>query len=264
MKTSFPIKTGPAKRNPKPRPSEVVVQNASRSRRDRDRKELRESILREAGALFVELGYDGFSMRKVAARIGYSVTTIYHHFKDKDALLMALLGEAFCSFGQSLDAAGARESDPVERVVATGKAYVRFARENPVFFHLMFLRRPDYLVRREQEALKDAHDGYSALLRDAEGLQAAGFYRGHAPEAVASALWASVHGLAMLSLTVFKEDPAVIDDVAKVLFQLDPRLARQDDGTGRENGKSAEMGDTSPRARCSKGNNDKKRNGEPL
>lgn len=256
--------SSPAKRGPKVRPSEAAVQNASRTRRDRGRKELHASILREAGALFVELGYDGFSMRKVAARIGYSVTTIYHHFKDKDALLMALLGEAFCSFGQSLDAAGAGETDPVERVVATGRAYVRFARENPVFFSLMFLRRPDYLVRREQEALKDAHDGYSSLLRDAERLQEAGFYRGHAPQAVASALWASVHGLAMLSLTVFKDDPSMVDEAARVLFQIDPRSAMGDHGPGVENGNIPEVGDTSPRARCSKGNKTKIRNGEPL
>jgi len=244
------------------RPSEVAVQNASRSRREKDREELRASILREAGALFVELGYDGFSMRKVAARIGYSVTTIYHHFKDKDALLMALLGEAFCSFGQSLDAAGERESDPVERVVATGRAYIRFAQENPVFFNLMFLRRPDYVIRREQEALKDAHDGYSALLRDAELLQDAGYYRGHSPQAVASALWATVHGLAMLSLTVFKDDPSMVDDAARVMFQLDPRLALDGDRASGENGKNPGVGDTSPRARCSMENNDKNRNGE--
>lgn len=262
MKTTRPTESSLPSRGPKARPSEVAVQNASRSRRDRDRKELRESILREAGALFVELGYDGFSMRKVAARIGYSVTTIYHHFKDKDALLMALLGEAFCSFGQSLDAAGAGETGPVARVVATGRAYVQFARENPVFFHLMFLRRPDYLIRREQEALRDAHDGYSSLLRDAERLQEAGYYRGHSPESVAAAFWASVHGLAMLSLTVFKDDPTMVEDASRVLFQLDPRSARGGGGSGAE--KNPEVGDTSPRPRCSKENDDKKRNGEPL
>lgn len=218
---------------------------------------MHKSILREAGALFVELGYDGFSMRKVAARIGYSVTTIYHHFKDKDALLMALLGEAFCSFGRSLDAAGDGVSDPVERVIATGRAYVRFARENPVFFHLMFQRRPDYVVRREQEAFKDAHDGYSTLLKDAERMQEAGYYRGHATDAVASALWASVHGLAMLALTVFKDDPAKVDDAARVLFQLDPRTIG-DGGSGKNPG----TGDTFPPARCSMGNKDKNRNGD--
>ena len=37
-------------------------------------------------------------MRAVAERIGYSATTIYLHFSDRDALLFAVLDEAFGEF----------------------------------------------------------------------------------------------------------------------------------------------------------------------
>lgn len=243
------------------KPGESRIREASRARREREREILRTAILKEAGDLFVELGYEGFSMRKVAARIGYSATTIYHHFKDKDALLMALLGEAFCAFGQTLDAAGREFSDPMERVAATGKAYIRYAQENPVLFRLMFLRRPDYFLAREQERFRDRHDGYASLVRDAQAMLDRGFYAGHSRDAVAAALWASVHGLAMLSLTTLRDEPGRIEDAAKVLFQFDPRSLSAESPRG-ESGKNAGTGDRSARRRCSKGNNGKSRNGE--
>ncbi|MEZ4653646.1 MAG: helix-turn-helix domain-containing protein [Candidatus Eisenbacteria bacterium] len=37
----------------------------------------------EAAALLLENGYAGFSMRRLAERIGYSVMTIYRYFENK-------------------------------------------------------------------------------------------------------------------------------------------------------------------------------------
>jgi AcrR family transcriptional regulator len=48
-----------------------------------------------AGALFLEQGYERFSLRKVAERIGYSPTTIYLYFRDKDDLLFTVVDEGF-------------------------------------------------------------------------------------------------------------------------------------------------------------------------
>ena len=64
-------------------------------RRERERTELRELILEAARDLFVELGYEGVSMRKVAQRINYSPTAIYLHFADKEALFHELCARDF-------------------------------------------------------------------------------------------------------------------------------------------------------------------------
>jgi len=49
-----------------------------------------ESLLDAAEALFAEKGAEGTSVADVAARAGCSVGSVYHHFRDKKALLYAL------------------------------------------------------------------------------------------------------------------------------------------------------------------------------
>ena len=62
-------------------------------RKEREREEIRELILNAAREIFVEEGYEHTSMRKIAQKIEYSPGTIYHHFKDKSDLLLALHDE---------------------------------------------------------------------------------------------------------------------------------------------------------------------------
>ena len=66
------------------------LRQAIRHRRDQEKQELRQTILNAAGELFLEQGYERFSLRKVAERIGYSPTTIYLYFRDKDDLLFTV------------------------------------------------------------------------------------------------------------------------------------------------------------------------------
>src|SRR2546428_13605803 len=83
------------------------VRNASRQRRAHEKQELRAAILAAAGKLFDEQGYERFSLRQVAELIGYSPTTIYLYFKDKDDLLFTVVDEGFDRFGQQLADAAA-------------------------------------------------------------------------------------------------------------------------------------------------------------
>jgi AcrR family transcriptional regulator len=53
----------------------------------------RRRLLEAAEALFARAGYDGASMADVADRAGVGVGTLYHHFPDKRALLLALIDD---------------------------------------------------------------------------------------------------------------------------------------------------------------------------
>lgn len=53
-------------------------------------KKTQEALLDAAEALFFEKGADATSVADVAARAGCSVGAVYHHFRDKRALLYAL------------------------------------------------------------------------------------------------------------------------------------------------------------------------------
>ena len=49
------------------------------------------AILDAAVELFSEYGYDGVSMRQIAAAAGVSKSNIYHHFASKEALYLGIL-----------------------------------------------------------------------------------------------------------------------------------------------------------------------------
>ena len=50
-----------------------------------------EAILVVAAAMYAERGYDGVSMRDIATAVAIQPASLYHHFKDKDALILAAL-----------------------------------------------------------------------------------------------------------------------------------------------------------------------------
>ncbi len=51
----------------------------------------RDRILQQATQLFIEQGYHRLSMRELAEAAGISKAGIYHHFKDKESLFLAVL-----------------------------------------------------------------------------------------------------------------------------------------------------------------------------
>lgn len=53
----------------------------------------RELILRRAAELFARLGYASTSMNQVAEACGFSKPTLYHYYRDKDALLVSICDE---------------------------------------------------------------------------------------------------------------------------------------------------------------------------
>jgi AcrR family transcriptional regulator len=190
------------------------VRQASRERRELARQELRAVILDAAAALFLEEGYDAFSMRHVAERIGYSATTIYRHFEDKDDLLFSVVDRGFSEFGARLAEAAASTTDPVRRLAAIGRAYVRFGLEQPGYYRVMFVDRSEYLATPPAGSEQPRMRSFG-VLQDAVNLAVdAGAVRRGDTRAYAHALWALVHGIVMLAVTFperrqFDSDAAV-------------------------------------------------------
>ena len=120
------------------------TQEASRLRREQERRELRERILAAAGEEFLEKGYDSFSLRRVAERIGYTPTTIYLYFRNKDELLRETVQDGFAAFDQRVEETAAAHADPVARIAALGQAYIEFGLQNPALYRLMFMQRSDF------------------------------------------------------------------------------------------------------------------------
>jgi AcrR family transcriptional regulator len=85
----------------------------------------RSTILSVAKDLFVRQGYTATSMRQVAEAAGIGKATIYHHFADKQAILMTLVAEVVAMMRGSMDAIAA-ESDPRGRFRVAAMESLRF------------------------------------------------------------------------------------------------------------------------------------------
>ncbi len=76
----------------------------------------REAILQQAAALFALHGYASATMQQVAQACGMSKPTLYHYFRDKDALLVELTQSHVEHLLGIVDAVMALELAPRERV----------------------------------------------------------------------------------------------------------------------------------------------------
>ena len=180
---------------------------ASRVRRDTQKQELREAILQAASDLFLEQGYDGFSLRAVAERISYSATTIYLYFKDKDELLFAVVDEGFRTFTAALAAAAESVAEPVARIQAIGQAYIDFGLSHPAHYRLMFMQRPDFLLSYRPGECEPRIHGFGALQDAVRQAIDAGALPGGDADAYSDALWAMVHGVVALAVSIPVFDP---------------------------------------------------------
>lgn len=85
------------------------------------------SVLAAAIDAFVETGYHGSSMRDISARAGMSVPGIYHHYPDKQTLLVAILDLTMTELHWRVAAA--------RHDAATGLQEVRLVVEALALFH---------------------------------------------------------------------------------------------------------------------------------
>lgn len=99
--------------------------------------DLRTACLRAAMDLLDEAGEEALTLRAVARRAGVSANAPYRHFRDKDALLSAVATLGFHELYTGMSGAEAAAAQG-EEFIALGQSYVRFGRERPGLFQLMF------------------------------------------------------------------------------------------------------------------------------
>ena len=118
-----------------------AAEKSTRARSADDRDAVRGRLCEAAAKLFLEEGEAALSMRRLAAEVGCSPMAPYRHFADKEALVAAIRAQAFDRLADALDGVA---QDDRHRAADIGDAYVRFAREHPAAYKLMFdLAQPD-------------------------------------------------------------------------------------------------------------------------
>ncbi|MER6304117.1 TetR/AcrR family transcriptional regulator [Kitasatospora sp. NPDC001539] len=192
---------------------------------------LRDDIVAAAVELLEEAGTEtAVTLRSVARRVGIAAPSIYRHFPDQPAIMLAVVQQAFDQLEAALRAAleGAGE-DPRRRLFAVCHAYLRFCEDHPQRYRTMFggvwvpALRDTAVTAQDVEAL--GHGTLHLLVGLVEACVAAGRSTSTDPFADTVALWLGLHGLAhQKAVTVSFPWPADIAD------RLITTLARLDAG----------------------------------
>ncbi|BCJ30033.1 TetR/AcrR family transcriptional regulator [Actinocatenispora sera] len=158
---------------------------------------LRAEIIDATLALLDELGDDeALSMRAVARAVGTAATSVYLHFADRDALVLATLRRCHDELMRAADQAAAGSDDPAEQLRARVLVLGTWSRHHPGLYRVLHEsavnRRPEMAFRAE---VADATTAAVRRCMDA----------GVAPEGdaelVALDLRAAVHGAVALRLS---------------------------------------------------------------
>src|SRR6266567_5787311 len=174
---------------------------SSLERRERERGETRGKILDAARRMFVQKGYEGTTMRAIAAKIGYTPTAIYHHFKDKDALVAELAGLDFRALAQALQQTGT-VGDPLEQLEKVGAAYVEFGLTHPMQYQFLFMTRRPKEGASGSMSRDPGEDAYGFLRQTCAAVILTGRLRPEFtdPDELAQMCWGSLHGLVALQI----------------------------------------------------------------
>lgn len=161
----------------------------------------RAEILAAAEQIFVEHGYEGATIRKIANQVGLSSTALYMHFSDKQAILHEICRESFEALIALNQAVIDEAGEPEARIRRMMEAYVAFGFANPNAYRLVYLTRPlearDGAESVAQQLGLELFQSFEAVVEDVER---AGRLRGDV-RATTQALWAGGHGVVSLMIT---------------------------------------------------------------
>ncbi|QBX38230.1 TetR/AcrR family transcriptional regulator [Brevundimonas sp. S30B] len=160
----------------------------------------RAEILEAAERIFVEYGYEGATIRKIAEAVGLSSTALYMHFADKDEILHEICRQAFETLIARNQIQFSQPMTPEAKLRLMLEDYVRFGFEQPNAYRLIYLTRPQEADAARSAAAEIGAELYRSFEAVVAEAGAAGRLRGEV-RPTAQALWAGTHGVVSLMIT---------------------------------------------------------------
>jgi len=162
--------------------------------REEKKAEIRSLILGTARESLIREGYENFSLRNLAQRIGYSPAAIYRYFKSKNEIFASLTAESFELLTKASSAVVAEVGeDPVSVLKRGMHAYIAFGLQHPDHYRIAFL-----LGGGEAKTLQRPRTAYASLRARIERCIEARRFPPSDPDLLAQSLWAAVHGVTSL------------------------------------------------------------------
>ncbi|GCE16259.1 TetR/AcrR family transcriptional regulator [Dictyobacter kobayashii] len=122
-----------------------------------DGRSMRESILAAAVQLFAQYGYHAAPLRDIARIAGIQAASIYHHYPNKQALLVEIMETYMLRLNTSLEHILKEYDDPLQRL--------HEAIANHIRMHTTY-KEEFFIIDTEMRALEEEHRPHILSLRD--------------------------------------------------------------------------------------------------
>lgn len=176
----------------------------------------RQAILDNAIKIIAKEGAHSLSMRSLAKQVGCSPATLYKYFENKDGLLEAIRQEGWRLMGELDSSYDFTGLSPIESLKLSGKIFQEFPQNYPDHYMLMFGSMD---AAQMTAAYILADENFQGLVQLVHGAIQAGIIttKAYTAEDLAFHIWILSHGIAMLRLTVLRDDKEFVKISDRVL-----------------------------------------------
>jgi AcrR family transcriptional regulator len=182
--------------------AEQDAPSPSERRRQASRELMRSEILAAAQHIIRTEGLDALSLRALAKAVGVTAPALYEYFGSKDAILRALFVQGSEAMLTLMDQVIAESPNGLQQLQAILAGYRTFARDEPDYFRLLFSTVDPNLDISDEE-----YSGMQTIFERFIGVIVscieAGDLQPLPPMTMSCALWALVHGTALLETESF-------------------------------------------------------------
>jgi len=163
-------------------------------------------ILFAACDIYLQEGYKGLSMRKVAQKAGISPTAIYRHYANKETLHHQVLREGFHTFDSYLQSA-LRGRNAMDRLNLAADRFFAFATEQSKYYEILFLTMDHTIEHTVKGVLaEDATISQKFMTERVGDCMLEGSLKEDDPEAVATLLLCTCNGFFGLYISKKRTD----------------------------------------------------------
>ena len=189
----------------------------------------RSALLDSAARALSRYGYGNLVLEQVAREVGYTRGALYHQFKDKEDLALAVIRWADETWRREVGASAGEKPDPVAELIALARGHAVFCRRD-IARVMMALRiefsGQDHPVGREMKR------GSKILVKRCVRLIDAGRRDGSIPagppaRTVAIAFWGALEGVVIALAGQAPHDELLAARTVAGVLGLDPSASTQ-------------------------------------
>jgi len=171
---------------------------SNKEQKGKDQKGLQRLILDTARELLIATGYARLSMRNIANKIGYSATSIYLYYENKDDLVHALIDEGVDLLFEQMNDADSSASEAAARLRAMCNVYITFGLNRPQYYEIMYVLHPEYIKRYPAEKYRKARRILELIAGTMRETTEKGVLSEKESMLCANLAWAQLHGVVTL------------------------------------------------------------------